>query len=877
MFELLDEDFGGVGRVRLVCNADLQPADIHTARAAAKLRREWRQSRPEDRLLAEGGEELRGRLRALHGALKSGRLEVRVLPDAVFGMVHGKAGVLRYPDGRAVAFVGSANDTAPGWSGNYELLWEDGSPQSVAWTQGEFDALWGHELAIPLADVVIDDIARLIDRNVIDLERWRRLLPTDPGGQNAMAPLIEAPLYTEEDGLWEHQKAFVQQVMLAHFGIFGHARLLLADQVGLGKTLQLGVSAQLIALQDQNPVLIIAPKAVLRQWQDELWTRLRVPTAAWLDGGWVDEGGHRARSVFGACPRRIGLISSEWLAGLPATHPVYARQYALVVLDEAHRARRANPNEPHKAPELNRLGQAMHRLAAQTRSLLLGTATPVQLQMVEAHDLLCLLSQGAPEIDGGPYAEWNRRKLDGLDLVAGRAAPPTALRARWAWLRSPLPPAHDAHGRLDYDADALRDILGLRAQEYQAPTDGYMGLTPADRALVDQTFERWLTDGNPYLRAIVMRTRRQLERAGKLKAIGVDLQGDGPGEAVPVPDDVQRAYGLAEEVCQELKERQGLSGFAKVHLLRRVSSSLEAGLLTAERMLENAGEHEGDSWLTGDEGVDMAEASGVNGVPLSVPMRSRLAEFVRLLKQHRDYQRDPKVSKLFFLLGVPGSGGWLDQGCIIFSQYLDTARYVAEQLTARYPAQVVGLYTNESSSGSYLAGVFSPCRREDLKRRVRDGEIGLLVGTDAASEGLNLQSLSTLVNIDLPWNPTRLEQRKGRIQRPGQKAATVSIYNMRYRGSVEDRVHQRLSERFQGIADLFGLIPEVLKDLWVEAALENQTRVDELLGEVKTDARHLLHPFERAALELPDLAGWDRCTQVLNEEEAAGWLRTAWT
>lgn len=67
----------------------------------------------------------------------------------------------------------------------------------------------------------------------------------------------------------------------------------------------------------------------------------------------------------------------------------------------------------------------------------------------------------------------------------------------------------------------------------------------------------------------------------------------------------------------------------------------------------------------------------------------------------------------------------------------------------------------------------------------------------------------------------------------------------------------------------------MLKALWVEAALKDQTRVDEPLGEVSADIRHLLHPFERAALDLPNLAGWERCPQVLTEEEAAQWLRTS--
>jgi superfamily II DNA/RNA helicase len=90
---------------------------------------------------------------------------------------------------------------------------------------------------------------------------------------------------------------------------------------------------------------------------------------------------------------------------------------------------------------------------------------------------------------------------------------------------------------------------------------------------------------------------------------------------------------------------------------------------------------------------------------------------------------------------------------------------------------------------------------------VRAREIRILLGTETASEGLNLQRLGTLINLDLPWNPTRLAQRKGRIQRIGQVRDVVSIYNMRYKDSVEDRVHELLSDRLENIHRMFGAAP----------------------------------------------------------------------
>ncbi len=118
-----------------------------------------------------------------------------------------------------------------------------------------------------------------------------------------------------------------------------------------------------------------------------------------------------------------------------------------------------------------------------------------------------------------------------------------------------------------------------------------------------------------------------------------------------------------------------------------------------------------------------------------------------------------------------------------------------------------------------IRDLYARFRENPSFQMVRRGELRLLLGTDAASEGLNLQRLGTLINLDLPWNPTRLEQRKGRIQRIGQLRDTVYVYNMRYKGSVEDRVHELLSERLAAIHQMFGQIPDILEDVWIEVAM----------------------------------------------------------
>jgi SNF2 family DNA or RNA helicase len=199
-------------------------------------------------------------------------MEVRVLPDSAFGLIHGKAGVLRRADGSAIAFLGSVNESASAWKVNYELLWEDDSTETVDWVQEEFDALWNDPRAIDLAccPFIEQDLKRIINRKVIEPVGLKDIEnPT----QVAATVAIETPVYRREQGLWPHQKYFAQLALERHR--LGGARLVLADQVGLGKTIQLAMAALLIALDDPDggPILVLAPKPLLAVVHMACWVR----------------------------------------------------------------------------------------------------------------------------------------------------------------------------------------------------------------------------------------------------------------------------------------------------------------------------------------------------------------------------------------------------------------------------------------------------------------------------------------------------------------------------------------------------------------------------------------------------------------------------
>ncbi len=852
--------------VRVICNSELNPLDVATARAAKQaMFREWCAALPEDVSPA-----LKGRLQRLHDFLVTGRLQVRVLPDSCFGLIHGKAGHITGADGRRLAFIGSANESKSAWSLNYEIVWTDDSPEGAAWVVEEFEALWSSPFAVDLAEAVIQDVVRIVRRTVIPtVAEWRASYDAGPAG-----PVVELPVYRREAGLWAHQKYFVKRAFEEH--VRAGARFLLADQVGLGKTVQLALAAKLMALWGGGPVLVAVPRPLLFQWQDELRDLLDLPSAVW-DGRWIDEQGvvypERGIEDILRCPRRVGIVSTGLIVQSPEVAGLLGGlRYECVILDEAHRARRRNlgPRHRNEKPDPNHLLRFLQTIAPRTRSLLLATATPVQIDPIEAWDLLEALSRGNDRVLGSDFGRWRRHPREALDLVLGHAPAPSDLTDAWEWIRDPLPPAAE-----DRQFGVIRRSLTLPDTSTWADSAALDRLGPAERGRLRGLARSFFQEHNPFIRHIVRRTRDYLETTLNpethepfLKPVSVHLFGERPDQSVTLPPFLQDAYAAAESFCEVLGKRPGLSsGFLKTILLRRTGSTITAGLRTAQQMLRpEPGERQDED----DEGIE--ERRGRSALyPLTDDERRALERFIALLEGcHED---DPKALEVerILLHGADGTGPWIEQGCIIFSQYYDSVIWLAARLSRRLPDESIAVYAGASRSGIMRGGEFTRLGRDTIKAGVQRGELRLLLGTDAASEGLNLQRLGSLINLDLPWNPTRLEQRKGRIQRIGQVRDEVLIYNMRYRGSVEDRVHQLLSERLQAIRDLFGQLPDTLEDVWVHVALRQEEQARHIIDEVPA-----AHPFEVKYHRDVEPVDWESCANVLDTESQRAALITGW-
>ena len=894
LFEVAGEALAQVtGPVRIICNSDLDPQDFVTAVAAqAALRRNWCSGKPED-----APPIALPRYRALYEALTNKKIEVRVLPDSAFGLIHGKAGVVRRADGTATAFLGSVNESASAWRVNYELLWEDSDPETIAWVQEEFDALWNDPRAIDLAccPFIAQDVQRIIGRRVIEPEE---LKATNDPTAAAAAAAVESPVYRREQGLWPHQKYFARLALERHR--LGGARLVLADQVGLGKTIQLAMAAMLMALDDPagGPILVLAPKPLLQQWQDELMELLALPSARWNGRAWIDENDLEYPSdgvkSLGKCPRRIGLVSQGLVVrGLSeAVSQLLNRHYTCVIVDESHRARRrkvpkvdARADEIDEKAEPNKLMAFLREIGLKTKSMLLATATPVQLHPVEAWDLLHILSHGNDGVLGGwtQTSPWYRPSHC-LDIATGIEAVPTDdARDGWQYVRDPLPSRFEDSG-----FERIRRSLDASDTRWQFNPESLDKLSPAIRRVQLQNglLPHYGELFNPLLRCIVRRTRGYLEATINpatgsyfLPKVTVKLFGEENEAALVLGSYLLEAYQEAEAFSLLLQQRVKGAGFFKTLLLRRIGSSMEAGRRTIRKLLGEEPDTPDDEE---EDDAEEPEPAQVGRPPhgasdfknFTDAEIASLRRCLDLLKQGGT--NDPKLEALIgYLRGThPGvTRGWLDLGCILFSQYYDTVRWVGDEMAKRaeFASMDIGLYAGSNRSGFWRDGKFQRCDRNILKGRVRSGELKLLLGTDAASEGLNLQRLGTLINIDLPWNPTRLEQRKGRIQRIGQARNEIWIANLRYRDSVEDRVHQVLANRLEAIHGLFGQIPDTLEDVWVQVALNDEQAARQLID--RTTATR--NPFDVKYSKVED-ADWETCASVLNTMSMKELLSRGW-
>jgi superfamily II DNA or RNA helicase len=893
---------GNQGKARLIAGADLNPKDVGAILQASAV------SDPSllEKALLENlegfeswPEDVQRGVRLLACMINQGTLEIRVafridartgnpiaFDSRVDGYVHEKWAIFRDGSNRRIYINGSLNESRTAlvlnaenidvhcdWKGESETERADEADRS-------FEILWDNRNpylhVIPLPEAVMD---RLLDignqvapPREVDGTRHtpKEVRPPSPEEWLRFNLLKDAPLLpggryvgmeTAPVEPWPHQRIVAKR--LIRTWPFSY---LMCDEVGLGKTIEAGLVIRSLFLAGlSNRVLIAAPASLTKQWQNEMASKFLLPFS--LSKGWSPTPHTRifptddtttSNNLFSPNLNIVstGLLARErWQRDLKA-----GADFDIALVDEAHYARRKNSNNGMRGePRFGNLyGVISDILRDKSRSLLLATATPMQLDPIEVYDLLRLINRVGPfQYDPG-LCHWY---FDILGRLVGREA---ISNEEWDFLRK-------AVLDITHHDPIYNDFLK------KAVIDGRIRLSVRHWLERGKPFrnrdlpgiQKLLFCASPLSRVMLRHTRPLLEIYRDKKMLSANLA---KRNILKVPRIVftpqeKECYDQLETYCQLLTHEivksgcenvMTATGFYLSFLRLRFASSLYAIRQTVKRRKDRVE-------LTLSHHVQTQSNESVLDLEDYVESGDDDSEIIENILQGRkpqdlEWERDHLArmlvtlddltltsSKMSYLLEFLNTRRVQNsnriQQTVIFTRFYDTLTDIVSRLKRADPQLLVGTYSGKG--GQYTdprQWKLVNTDREIIKQMFLKEKIDILVCTDAAAEGLNLQTADTLINFDLPWNPMKVEQRIGRIDRIGQKHDNIFVLNLCYADSAEEIVYGRLMTRLADAAGVVGsqqasLLPISQEEFQLLA--EGKISEDELEGIVQ-ERLHLI-------------------------------------
>jgi len=573
--------------------------------------------------------------------------------------------------------------------------------------------------------------------------------------------------------------------------------VLLADEVGLGKTIEAAIVLCQYWAERRRKLLVLCPAAIRKQWVLELQEKFSLPARV-LDARTMREATRSGRSPL----EESGVLVMSFHYAHRIRDSLRAHAWDLVVIDEAHKLRNA-----YRAS--NQVGQGIRWATQDCRKLLL-TATPLQNSLVELYGLSTLIDEhlfgdlnsfrskyaGA----GGDVGELRQRLASFCKRTLRRQVTEyvryTARRA----ITRPFRPSDDEHGLYE----AVSAFL-MRPDSYAIPA--------RQRHLTHLVLRKLLASSSSAIAGTLGSMRERLEalRDARFR-----------------PSD-----GLVEQIVEE----------------------------------EEIGDDLLDEILSEDE-TDARESDATPPAPIDqARLRAEIEEIARLEAWSRRIGVDTKSKALSVALKI----GFEEMArigarrkAVIFTESRRTQDYLAGFLASTgYRGEIVTF--NGSNSGPEATAILerwsksnvgngraTGSRDIDVRTALLDhfrDEASILIATEAAAEGVNLQFCSLVVNYDLPWNPQRIEQRIGRCHRYGQEHDVVVINFLNERNEADGRVLELLQEKFRLFDGVFGASDDVLGT--IESGVDFEARVHAIYDSCRTPGE-IEEAFRKLQAELDE-------------------------
>ena len=599
-------------------------------------------------------------------------------------------------------------------------------------------------------------------------------------------------------------------------------KLLIADEVGLGKTIQAGMLLRQAWLAGRaKRILILAPKAVLGQWQIELREKFNLNWPIYDGHKMVRypspalRGEHEREVDRDAWHKEPAVIASSHLMRRRDRAAVLldgAEPWDLVVLDEAHHARRRAAGTASEGGP-NALLRLMQALKERIGGLILLTATPMQVHPIEVWDLLSLL-------DLPP--EWSSSAFLGFFDDIDQPSPSPDAMDRMARLFQSV---ERCYGEVkSEDVQRFAGLSRLKANKVLRALRDDAGIPRRQLETEErQAALRLMRAHTPIRRLVSRQTRALLRRyfkAGMLSTPIADRRVE--DRFIEMTPDERALYDAVEDYIATTYNQAGARertavGFVMTIYRRRLASSFSALRNTLQRHLDTMAGGGQTQTMDLDEDApdddtadDILDADDVAALEREVLAAEEKADIGHLLERIGGLPPDSKLTSLKRVLAELRRDG--HGQAMVFTQYTDTMDFLRDEL-GKDAGPGLMCFSGRGGEVPSAEGVWRRIGRDDAKRRFREGEADILLCTDAAAEGLNFQFCGALINYDMPWNPMRVEQRIGRIDRLGQRYDTIRIVNLHYEGTVETDVYRALRNRIGLFESVVGRLQPILARL----------------------------------------------------------------
>lgn len=596
------------------------------------------------------------------------------------------------------------------------------------------------------------------------------------------------------------------QVEAARFAL--HSPLskgvILADEVGLGKTIEACLVIAQRWAERRRHVLLIVPASLRTQWQQELQEKFSLPSIV------LDSKTHRD-AVKGGKPRPFdnpaAVIITSYQYAARKHDELRGIAWDLVVIDEAHRLRNV-----YKKGQSAQAKQLRDALASRFKIML--TATPLQNSLMELYGLVSVIDDsffGDEQSFRGMYG----RTTDRLSLQG---------------LRRRLAPIYKRHLR--------RDVQEAGHVSFTKRIAVTFDFEPHDR-------EAQLYEGvSEYLQrkdSIAFGSKpNQLVLIGARKTLGSSIA------AIVL---------FLENVIARLRK----SEVADVSVVEDIDDTAEVEEEIADDAILSDSTGSGPSEDEDDDGT-----GGIDPNVLAV----EIAELEGYLSLARSIGSNAKGEKLleqlpFVLDAVKSLRG--QRKAVIFTESVRTQRYLADILSQNgYAGEIVLMNGSNSDPESQTiykdwkkakqgTDAISGSKSADMKTAIvqafRSDEKTILIATESGAEGINLQFCSLIINFDLPWNPQRVEQRIGRCHRYGQKIDVTVVNMLNRKNQAEKRIYELLKNKFNLFEGLFGASDQVLGT--IESGIDFEKKVLAVVQSCRGETE-VREAFERLEAELEE-------------------------